>query len=193
MSDTKESDGFSGVACDWACQSTSFHFFPFGHWGATMKQGYFSWSASICLTPCLSCAALSSPRSPAPWRKSSSGSRLSAVAPFGEYRRYSSFPPGPEYSLASSCWTGSWVSRARTATRKGIMSSSGQQDRRPGRLPGLEIAVGLRGLPQGIGLVDRNLHDLLFHDVEQLFGGLKQILALRRVGEERGPGQEERP
>ena len=47
MSDAKESDGFSGVAWDEACQSTSFHFFPFGHCGATMKQGYLSWSASI--------------------------------------------------------------------------------------------------------------------------------------------------
>src|SRR5262249_7393898 len=71
-------------------------------------------------------------------------------------------------------------------------SLSGCEHGRAGRLAALEIPMGLCRVLQRVFLVDRNL-DLAAPDhVEQLLGRREQILALGRVGVERGPRDVER-
>ena len=74
-----------------------------------------------------------------------------------------------------------------------LMCPSWQQDRRACCLAALQVTVRLRGIAQGVGLVDADADGLLLHQREQLLRSLHQVFALRGVGEQRRSGEEQRP
>src|SRR5262245_33936529 len=59
--------------------------------------------------------------------------------------------------------------------------SSSQQNRRSRRGPGLQIAMGLLGILEGIPLIDRDLHFAARNHVEGLGRELEEILTLGRI------------
>jgi hypothetical protein len=69
---------------------------------------------------------------------------------------------------------------------------AGQQHRRAGRLPGLEVHVCTRHFPQGVALVHMDGDDLAGDEVEELARSGEEIVALRRVRVQRRPGHVER-
>ena len=62
-----------------------------------------------------------------------------------------------------------------------------QQNRGAGGLALFEVAVGLRGVLERVGLPRRDLYGAGTDHIEQLVRGLDQIVARRRVMDDRGP------
>src|SRR4029079_9382680 len=82
--------------------------------------------------------------------------------------------------------------RRRRFIRDREAKPSGQQDRRAGRLPRLEVHVGPGHLAKGVTLVHVDGDDLAGDEVEELARPGEEILALADVRAQRRPGHVER-
>src|SRR5215472_3436436 len=87
---------------------------------------------------------------------------------------------------------GSISGNSPAAPRSARSPMLGCEDRRPGRLTRLEVAVRLRGVLQRVPVVDLDLHLPGGHDVEEVLRAGDEVVALRGVGHQGRPGNVER-